>query len=26
MLANIGMNRTPWSRYGRDMSGQPIVR
>ncbi len=26
MLANIGMNRTPWSRYGRDMNGQPVVR
>ena len=26
MLANIGMNRTPWSRYGRDFYGQPVVR
>ena len=26
MLANIGMNRTPWSRYDRTMMGQPTGR
>jgi hypothetical protein len=26
MLANIGMNRTPWSRYDRTMTGQPTGR
>jgi len=26
MLANIGMNRTPWSRYDRTMMGEPTGR
>jgi hypothetical protein len=26
MLANIGMNRTPWSRYERTMMGEPTGR
>ena len=26
MLANIGMNRTPWSRYNRDLNGRPVIR